>query len=176
MRSEPCALDVCPIPLQTAGNMGPPPSAVEIGRTPGGVPVIAAADATPEHRADVLAAAREHEDQRRERRFTKPEPYTPDPSDLLGFSAGVLRLEWKQPAESFGISGRAGRLHIAQIVEFRTRRGMLQSEAVSASLNGMIIRAPDGALSRVSGVEMFCTMIQVTGAAIGLLLVPVEET
>lgn len=111
-----------------------------------------------------------------EPRFVRPEPYVVPPDDLRGFTAGVLRIEWTQPAESFEFAGRAGRMFTARIVECRTRRETPQSDAVSTSLQGLVVRAPDGALSRVAGVEMFCSMIQYVGAPIGLLLVPVEES
>lgn len=107
-------------------------------------------------------------------RFTTPAPYTPDPADLLGFSAGVLRLEWDQPTESFEIRGRAGRVYTARLAEIRTPRGIINTGDLDA-LVGLIVRSPDGVLSKVTGVERFVSMIQVTGASVGLVLVPVEE-
>jgi hypothetical protein len=112
-------------------------------------------------------------------RFTRPEPYAPEPADLLGFSAGVLRIEWTQPAESFEITGRPGRVYVALVVECRTSSGRLKIEDARATLHGTIVRAPDGTLSKITGVQTFLTgHVSVGGPEgdLGLLLVPVEET
>jgi hypothetical protein len=112
-------------------------------------------------------------------RFTRPEPYTPDPVDLLGFGAGVLRLEWKQPTESFVVTGRPGRVFVASVVECRTSTGTMKNGYAHETLHRTCVRAPDGTLSRITGVETFLIgHVSVGGPAgdLGLLLVPVEES
>jgi hypothetical protein len=112
-------------------------------------------------------------------KFTPPEPYQVPPLDLVGFDAGILRVRWVQPVESFEVSGRTGRVYVARVVECRTRTGRIKTEGARAMLHGMIVRAPDGALSRIAGLETFLMMeMGVSGPAgdVGILLVPVGES
>lgn len=111
-----------------------------------------------------------------EPRFTRPEPYIVPPDDLLGFAAGVLRVEWSQPAESFEITGRTGRMFTATIVECRTRTPSLKRDDVLTALIGIIVRDPDGRLCKIVGVDSHCTMRLGINAPLGLLLVPAEES
>lgn len=108
-------------------------------------------------------------------RFVKPDPYVVSAADLLGFSAGVLRLVWKQPAESFEVSGRTGRVFVAVVVDCRTRNGTMDRSTATAALAGAIVWSPAGVLSKIAGVEAYCTMFTFIGDPLGLLLVPVEE-
>lgn len=91
-----------------------------------------------------------------------------------GFQAGVIQVSWTREPP-FTITGRPGCVHTATITEIAVDREALESAVVNAALVGLVVRAPDGALSRITGMESFCTVIQPRGAALGLLLVPMEE-
>lgn len=102
--------------------------------------------------------------------------FSPRPPAPLsyGFGAGVIRIAWtREPL--FAVKGREGYVYTATITEINVDRGTLPSEVVRGALFALIVRAPDGVLSRIVGVEMFCTMHQTVGAWLGLLLVAIEE-
>ena len=107
-----------------------------------------------------------------------PEPYVVPAEDLRGFRAGVVNIAWAQPVDASVIAGRDGRVLVAQVTDVRTQTGRLKIEDARATLHGTIVRAPDGALSRITGVQTFLMpeiMVNGPGGEIGLLLVPVEE-
>jgi hypothetical protein len=104
----------------------------------------------------------------------------PTSSDPPGFTAGVLHVSWTNGTDAAPteIAGRPGRLFSAQIDGCVTRSEMLLRDMVNQALVGLVVRAPDGKLSRIAGVESFATMRLGTGPTgkIGVLLVPVDET
>lgn len=94
---------------------------------------------------------------------------------MSGFTAGVLRIAWAGRLPD-AITGQPGLVYPAQIVECATRAETLPAGILKASLMGLVVRAPDGQLSRVTGVEAFATMhLGPANGSLGLLLVPVEE-
>lgn len=101
--------------------------------------------------------------------FKPPDPLSLVPSD--GFSAGVITVRWKASEGSYVITGRDGRCYVADITI--DKRGQLDRDLGTKALQGLIVRAPDGSLARIAGVESFAT----TGlhGPVGLLLVPVDE-
>lgn len=105
--------------------------------------------------------------------FTAPPPLVLTPS--RGFVVGVIGVAWSAEP-SFEITGRAGRMHTAEVIGIAVRGEGLPRDLFTAALLGAVVRAPDGTLSRITGVESFCTVSQWTGAKIGVLLVPVSET
>jgi hypothetical protein len=111
-------------------------------------------------------------------RFTPPESYVPPPEDLLGFTAGVMRVTWTLPVQTFEIAGRPRLVYVAQIAEIHTRGESLKSADARAALTGLVVWSPEGKIARIAGVEMFAMMHVGTGASgnIGLLLVPMEES
>lgn len=104
-------------------------------------------------------------------RFT---PRMPEPVSY-GFTAGVLRVAWTREPP-FTIAGRDGQVFTAILTEVNVDRSMLPTDAVDAALRGLVVRAPQGRLARITGVERHCTMQQGLGASLGILLVPVEES
>jgi hypothetical protein len=104
-----------------------------------------------------------------EPKFTRP----PDPPPLVpskGFTAGVLAIEWA--GDSYEITGR-GHVHTA-ILRVNTDDGWLPRAAVNEALLKAIVRAPDGSIACVHGVESFCSMQLVDGERIGVLLKPLD--
>lgn len=107
-------------------------------------------------------------------RFTAPPRPALVPSK--GFTAGVLSIEWT--GDSLEITGREGRLFTARVAAIDTYREMLDSKLAFSSLVGLVVKAPDGSLARITGVETFLQLrFSVSGPAgdIGLLLAPVDE-
>lgn len=94
-----------------------------------------------------------------------------------GFTAGVLRVLWTRepPIE---ISGRAGLMFMARLAECHTRTETLGRDLVNAGLTGLVVRAPNGTLSRIASVESYATTnLGGTGhgETLGVLLVPIDE-
>lgn len=104
---------------------------------------------------------------------TKYYPRMPMPV-CWGFEAGVLRIAWMRDPP-YEVTGRIGVIRTAEITEVHTDRSQMTSETIRSALHGLVVRGPDGAPSRITGVEMFCTVSQNRGSSIGLLLVPMEE-
>lgn len=95
-------------------------------------------------------------------------------TDNPGFTVGVLRISWL-PDAPYTITGHPGQVYSAQLAECHTRTETLPRDAVNAALRGVVVRAPDGKLSVIRGVESYATMHLHAGMPIGLLLVPMEE-
>lgn len=104
---------------------------------------------------------------------TKFYPRMPMPV-CRGFEAGVLRIVWTREPP-YEITGRVGVIRTAEITEVHPDRSQIPSATIRSALHGLVVRGPDGALARITGVEMFCTVSQNRGSSIGLLLVPMEE-
>lgn len=102
--------------------------------------------------------------------------FTPPPTTPLicGFTAGVIRITWARD-NSYTISGRDGQMFAAEITEMHVR-ATLPTDVIRQALHNLIVRAPDGRLSRITGVEMFCMHSQGADATLGILLVPLEES
>lgn len=97
------------------------------------------------------------------------EPRSPAPSSPSpGFAAGVLRVAWSRAPSLPGTFS-------ATIVECRTRSRLFPRDLIVGALTGMIVRAPDGQLSRIAGVESSAGAGLCAGSEIGLLLVAVRE-
>lgn len=92
-----------------------------------------------------------------------------------GFTAGILQISWLDEPP-WSIPDR-GLVYPAQITECHTHSEALPRDLVNAALIGLVVRAPDGRLSKITGVESFATMsLSSAIGRIGLLLVPVEES
>lgn len=103
--------------------------------------------------------------------FERPRP----PLTIAGFTAGVMRISWENE-DSYEIKGRAGRVHVGEIVECHggaTRS--LPREMIGTALHGLVVQSPDGAICRVVGVESHCLSTLGVGERIGVLLVPLQE-
>ena len=97
------------------------------------------------------------------------------PPVSYGFTAGILRVAWiREPPAT--VTGRPEcRLQVAHIVECHSRTETLPRDLVNTALIGLIVRSPDGALSRIIGVESPVTMGLGVGSNLGILLSPVDE-
>lgn len=91
------------------------------------------------------------------------------------FTAGVLRITWDATRVPFEIPEHPGKVFPAHIAACATQRGYLPAKALKETLHGLVVRSPEGALSQVSGIEAYATMLLGEGMPIGLLLVPVDE-
>lgn len=101
-------------------------------------------------------------------KFRAPDPLLIVPA--RGFVAGVIDVVWRleSPIE---IAGREGRMYSADIGI--NIRGQLPRDVGVKALQGLVVRAPDGSLARVAGVESFATHGLI--GPVGLLLVPLDE-
>lgn len=91
---------------------------------------------------------------------------------------GVLDITYRRPAEPYTITGREGRMFVADIVACRTGSGRVSLDRGRAMLQGAVVRAPDGAISKIVGVETFCMPEMGVGGPmgiLGILLVPVID-
>lgn len=94
-------------------------------------------------------------------------------SDSTGFDVGILRIEWL-PGAPWSVHGRP--VYPAQIAECQNRNESMPRDMVNAALHGVLVRAPDGTLGVIRGVESFATMnLSPAIGQIGILLVPVDE-
>lgn len=101
-------------------------------------------------------------------------PRSPEPI-IYGFTAGVIRITWARD-KPYVVTGCEGQMFAAEIAELDVAASHgLPTEVVRQALSDLVVRAPDDVLSRITGVEMFCTHHQGVGATLGILLVPLNE-
>jgi hypothetical protein len=101
-----------------------------------------------------------------------PELCTPIKHEGPCFGAGVLTIVWADEPP-FTLTGR-GPVYVVVIVDCDTASESLSRDLVNAALHGLIVRAPDGSLGRIAGVESHCITPLGVGQNLGLLLAPVE--
>lgn len=87
-----------------------------------------------------------------------------------------MRVSWARD-KPYAIAGREGQMFAAEITELGVHATYgLPTDIARQALRNLIVRAPDGVLSRITGVEVFCTVHQGVGSTLGILLVSIDES